>query len=502
MANDRLSMRGDPGRLLLRAGTTLLALAGLVLAESRAPLLENVCNSAGAPSGTAVVNADGSDVNDWATSARVYWSIDNQASWTEVSMSRVGEPGFDSTFAASFGLPGAGTVWYYVNADDGQGYGTQAPFNQGNTWPPGDNLLARAALDDTGDASNPEGPYLDLTGASVGRSGDRFYCTLTNNSNQWPTSGGLLKWFAYSFGFVNPEAPSDSWVFGPIYVSAWPVMEHGLFAINRYTGATPERIGDIDYQTAGNRLSMRCLISDLAGDPRFGPWPNSCGWLWGGATTLSITPGGSSTRDTTFPGRVHLDRTPRFTVNQNNPPVLSRARVLPDTGTSDSSFWFNVTYSDPDTNLPVLRAVEVDDTISIDLQPSNHRYWQSVSYSAYRSGFEPGLHRARFVFNDGMAEVTADAEFFVTGLGVSDRGCRTDRFRIAARPNPFGASVRLDRTGRVEIRDAGGRLVRVLGSREPAWDGRDRRGQVLNAGVYFARVTGGIGTGLRLVKAR
>ncbi|MBN2537739.1 hypothetical protein JXB37_05635 [candidate division WOR-3 bacterium] len=501
-------------------------------AESRAPLLENVCNSAGAPGGTAVVNADVSDAGGWATSARLHWSTDNQATWTEAPMSRVGEPGFDSTFAASFGLPGAGTAWYFVSADNGREYGTQAPFNSGNTWPPGDNLLARAALDDTGDTNNGEGPFLDLTGAFVGRSGDRFYCALTNNGGGWPTSGGILKWYAYSFGFSNPEAPSDSWVFGPIYVSAWPVMEHGLYAINRYTGETPERIGDIQRHTDGNRLTMSCLLSDLTGDSRFGPWPNSSGWLWVGATTLAITTSGSSTRDTTFPGRVHLDRTPSFVINQSNAPVLTRARVLPDTGTADTSFWFNVSYSDADSNLPVARRVVVDDTISFDLQPSNHRYWQSVSYSAYRSGFEPGQHRARFVFNDGMAEVTADTGFFVTGLAVTESDefrMMSDECRMAARPNPFTRTTAIslqltaDSPDRVDIFDATGRLVRRLAaSRQPSaagsflWDGRDCRGQVLNAGVYFARVMSAGDTipdsenrtrvmspfGLRLVKTR
>lgn len=68
-------------------------------------------------------------------------------------------------------------------------------------------------------------------------------------------------------------------------------------------------------------------------------------------------------------------------------------------------------------------------------------------------------------------------------------------------PNPTGSgatiSFRLDRSGPVAlgIYDARGRLVRQLksgpmlpGDQQVSWDGRDRRGQSVESGVYFARL--------------
>jgi hypothetical protein len=71
----------------------------------------------------------------------------------------------------------------------------------------------------------------------------------------------------------------------------------------------------------------------------------------------------------------------------------------------------------------------------------------------------------------------------------------------AAAPNPFASGTRLDfrlaRAGeaRLAIYDVRGRLVRTLvrgarsaGPQQAAWDGRDARGALAPAGVYFARL--------------
>ena len=78
--------------------------------------------------------------------------------------------------------------------------------------------------------------------------------------------------------------------------------------------------------------------------------------------------------------------------------------------------------------------------------------------------------------------------------------------RLAVRPNPFTAAARLDlelaRGGRViaAVHDAGGRRLRVLvdadldaGPHALVWDGRDARGRLLPAGVYFIRIAGPAG---------
>jgi hypothetical protein len=487
-------------------------LAGVILA---APGLSNICNSAPAPGGDILVHTDvavlDSDGNEWDTEGppaelRVLYSTDNQSSWTEVVMTRLGTPGYDSTWQAEFGIPVSGAVVYYLNGELDGFTATQSPYNGGDTWPPGQNLVSRVARDDTGDAIEPEGPYLDLTGAYVGYSADHFYFVLTNNDDEWPTSGGLLKWFSYTLGFANPDAPSDTWVFAPVYVDAWPVMEHGLFAVNRYTGSIPERVGDIDHHTAGNRLVMRCAIKDMTDDPRFGPWPNQHGYVYAAANTQTITISGAAVRDTTATGLFYAPRTPRLVVGQNTTPVLFQSGVVPRIGTQETVFRFGLFYADADTHLPVQRSLVVDGD-TFELVPSSHRYWDRALFSLNRSGFVPGLHWFHFSFDDGISTVTTTPDTFrVAGTSVAE-GQSTGRARFSAGPAVFRDRVvlgEIDRGDVVEVRNSVGAVVRLLwaGPRSAVWDGRNKEGVEVPAGTYFIRTNSSPGSHLRVVKVR
>ncbi len=381
----------------------------------------NICNSAPAPGGTEFINVDIASFTGTDLATRFFHSIDNQSTWAEQSMSLLGTPGYENTWQGSLAVPTSGTVWYYLQADSAQFRATQSPHNSTDAWPPTDNLVAWAAVEPSGDAFNePEGPWLDLTGVWLGYSDEYFYFRLTNNHDSWPTSGGLLKWYFYSVGFANPEAPSDTWVFAPVYIDAWPVMQFGLFAINRYTDDTPQRIGDIDYQTAGNRLDMRCHITDMTGDPRFGPWPNIQRWLACAANAQTVTPGGATLKDTTATCTYYAGRTQSKPVGQNTPPQVNMSSVEPDSGTSQTDFLFSVRYADADTNLPVVRRLLVEND-TFELVPNGHGYWSGVVFRRTLGGFNPGWHRFSFLFDDGMSAVVSPQDsFFVRGSDLCE----------------------------------------------------------------------------------
>jgi hypothetical protein len=84
--------------------------------------------------------------------------------------------------------------------------------------------------------------------------------------------------------------------------------------------------------------------------------------------------------------------------------------------------------------------------------------------------------------------------------------------RLAAAPNPFAASVRLQwepgfEANRVSIYDARGRLVARFacahGATGATWDGRDLGGRMARAGLYWARAEGPRGERhARIVKLR
>lgn len=422
--------------------------------------MTNICNSAAAPAQTVTVNADIADrPGDRPTAALLFFSNDSQVTWTALPMTRIATPGYDSTHQAEFpnGLFGS---YYYIQASNGTNLATGSPLNQQNAWPPTDNPLALAAPDPIGDAIDPEGNWLDLTGAYVGRSASHFYAALTNNHTSWPTYRFPQSFFAYSLGLVNPQAPSDSWVFAMAYADIPAVFTTGLFLINRYTSAFT-RIANIEAQTSGNRLYFRCPIASFTADEHFGPWPNSVGWLAAAATTQTILPiGGNYLRDTTPPARFYADRTPFVPADLNRDPLLSQATVSPRSGPPGTRFGFNVTYTDADSNLPTEHVCQID-SIPYELVNGDHRYWAGAQFSEFLTGFADGWHRFYFRFSDGRATVETSIDSFYVGATGMAAAATDGSAALRAAPNPFrGRFVLAGRPGTVvRVFDAIGRLV-------------------------------------------
>jgi hypothetical protein len=471
----------------------LLGLFGLT-----PPTLSDVCNSAAAPNGAAELNADCSTTGSLvSTTARVYYSTDGQASWIEFSMSRLTSPGYESTYSRGLVVPGSGDFWYYVRAENGTNAATQSPYNTANAWPQPANLQALATTDPVGDAVDPEGDWLDLTGAYVGYSSDRFYALLTNNSTGWPTYTFPQPWYIYSIGFVNAEAPSDSYAFSMSYASIPGVFSTGLYLINLYT-ADFTRIADIDAQTDRNKLYLRGRISDLTGHAKFGPWPNPSGFLSVAANTQSIYPlGGSYARDTTATVRYYAGVTPVFTVGQNTPMLLDDPSVEPRDGLPGTEFLFSVAYADADTNVPVGRSLIVDGA-EYYLVPSSHRYWERVDFTRRLSGFTPGWHRFQYRFSDGMTTETSPLDsFHVGGAGAAERpGLPPSRFSITPAISRGRFHLLAPGGTQVDVGDALGQVVRTSTADELDLSS-------LGPGVYFARLRSGSETRLfRLTVAR
>ncbi len=418
-------------------------------------------------------------------------------------MTRSPQPGYESTFVASFACPSSGQVWYYIRARNETNFGTQGPLNSGNVWPVTDNFLAELAIELTGDTlNNPRGPYLDLTSVAMGRSGDYFYGRLTNNASSWPTRASIVgPWFLYTVGFRNADAyAGDTFAYAMTYADAPFGYGSGLYEINAYTEDF-ERIGNIDVATSGNRLVMRCRVTDLTSRRGFQPWPNTGGFLCSakGETRSADISLNSWRHDSTNSSRFFVDRTPVFTVGVNREPQLSQPRVFPRFGDSQTSFQFTVNYADADSNLPVLCAVVVDSD-TFRLRPNHHRYYEQVSFNTARAGFGPGTHRFHFAFSDGMAVVESAEDSFVIegGTAIAEQPSEPTVAGFEAKPNPFRNIVELRgrlRSRVIEVFDHCGRFVtRLQQAHDEAvlrWDGTDELGRNLPGGVYFCREPGG-----------
>ncbi len=468
------------------------------------PKLANVCNSAPAPGGVMVVHADIGDVPHDLVSARLFYSLDNQATWAETAFVRLGRPGFDSTFEGVVPLGGSGTVFYYIQASNGTNYGTQGPSNPTDIWPAPLSRYGSVTNETWGDTVNsPRGPWLDMTGVWFSRSAEWLYARLTNNHNSWPLNSGLLgPWYIYAAGLGNPDYAGDTFGFALAYANVLGIYTNGLYVVNKYTEEFT-KFADIDAITDGNVLQMRCRIADLAAHPKFGPWPPPSGFLSSvrGDTRSARANLQSTLHDTSNQARWYVNRTPECAVGANRPPQLDRGRVVPEVGAPETEFFFSARYIDPDTNLARQCAVVVDGD-TFELAPSNHYYWQGVTFATARSGFAPGLHEFRFTAWDGMSRVeTAIDTFEVVGTAVAESPAG-DGVRVAAVPNPFAGRTTITAPpGVIHIADALGRVVRALRVEQRApsvrWDGRGDDGKPLPPGLYFLRAAG---ERLRLVR--
>jgi hypothetical protein len=80
--------------------------------------------------------------------------------------------------------------------------------------------------------------------------------------------------------------------------------------------------------------------------------------------------------------------------------------------------------------------------------------------------------------------------------------------RLRAWPNPARRTIRFELPGdsgsrEIEIHDAAGRLItRITPGPFPEWDGHDRRGRAVPAGIYFARARGSRAEPVRLALVR
>uniref|UniRef100_A0A7V3PSK4 Uncharacterized protein n=1 Tax=candidate division WOR-3 bacterium TaxID=2052148 RepID=A0A7V3PSK4_UNCW3 len=445
--------------------------------------LSNICNSAPAPQGNVVVNVDCFTQDRLLIALNLLYSTDDQQSWTSLNMNLLGTPGYESTYTAQFQVPAGGNVYYYLRAESPAGGSTLSPFNTNNSWPPPQNLLALANNDPVGDANAPEGNWLDLTGCWVGYSSDRFYAMLTNNYNSWPLYSFPQPWYIYSVGFVNPEASSDTYVFALAYANIPAVFTTGLYLINRYTGDF-SRIADIDAQTNGNRLYLRALINDFVNHPKFGPWPNNCGYLAVAANTQSVYPiGGNYLRDTTIPAYFYAGLTPVFTIGANYAPVLSAANVNPRSGPPGTKFLFSVRYQDDDNNLPTEKVLIIDSR-NYTLVPNGHYYQGGVIFREWLTGFDEGWHRFYFQFSDGMAVVTTPLDsFYVGSTGLNDAVIAGAEQQVIM-PTLFNNVLPLTNLEEVVIYNSAGHLIRKL-SGVSCWDGCDEHGNYMPAGVYY-----------------
>ena len=468
---------------------------------------QNPCNSAAIPEQIMLINVDIDSLNLDSCITKIFYSTDDQQSWFESEMTLLTELNYTNTFADTILLPDSGKVFYgfktiyptYIDTIFDTLFYTMSAKNIDDIFPPTDNFLTELCEEKIGDAyQSTEKPYLDLTEIKISFSDDKFYCLLDNNDNQWPfyeQPSWLPPWYVYGFGFYNPES-TDSVGYAMVYADI-PTMNvtPGLYKVN--TDNTFSRIGDIDYLIQDEKLYMACNIDDLTSDPQFGPWPNECGGLTCGAGTLTINVEPLITLNDRSHPCIFYPTIFQQDIGINEPPQLSELTFQ----TVSDTIIFNITYSDSNNNLPVVRKLIIENKTEFNFTSLDHYYQNGSEFNVSMLVQEIENSSVYAEFSDGEDTVQSNV---ITFVGIDENNAELIGIKLSNYPNPFSTSTTISFTihqlaeiNKVELKiyNIRGQLVKTLTPMtndqcpmtSVVWDGKDEKGNPVSNGIYFSK---------------
>jgi len=478
---------------------------------------ENIANSAFTPYGEIVINIDAAQdtINMDSLTTKLFYSMDNQQSWTTVEMNSMSETGYEKTFSQTVDMVDADSVIYgfkagYPAAVDTLSdslYLTMSPESETGYFPPPENWLTQLCPESEDDAVNAMGkPFLELTDLQVSYSEDKFIFSLDNADNEWPFYDwipAIPPWYVYAIGLKNPE-DLDSTGYAIIYAD---IPDFGSFpgvGIGLYKGdlvdSSYSQIGTVNHTVDQGDLYLACNISDLTTDPDFGPWPNSSGSILTVTAVMTISIDGTE---------------PSFTLNDNSHPTLffpenvhdiANDTTLPQLSdltyqTMADSFVFSITYTDAGNNLPTVRKL-VSDNSEFSMHSSDHYYADGSEFSAVISigEFNDGPVYAQF--NDGINSVISNT-LVIDNIDYTNA---SQNIKTKISPNPFWDNVNISfsfetrknitNISDMKIYNLRGRLIKVIENKnnikenvyEFSWDGSSKNNETVKSGIYFYKI--------------
>ena len=367
----------------------------------REELLENLCSSA--PSSYFVTHADLSDSLTQAenTSASIFVSSDNQATWVQNNnVAPLNSEGFETTWGATTQISNTGNVNWYLQGslessslglDFGQITVSQSPNNADNSFPPASNLYANLVDDSSDDTSSD----YDIVNLKATYSEDRLFASLGLEGGCCNEGGFFGPWNLYVIAILNPEAETPvgyaygygNGGFGQLYPAIYKV--NGDLTSGQVDGF--EVLSDnFQYSTNGNNFQASSLLSIITNDSDWGVWPNSLEGIALVGVTVSAGLSGldisTEILDTTNPGVLIMS-----SQNQsgNNAPILSNP--VYENGR------LSVVYTDADNNLATDHSVLIEGDMMFTMIPETHTYAEGVTF--YLDVETSGM--VEFNFSDG-----------------------------------------------------------------------------------------------------
>jgi len=369
------------------------------------------CSSAGNMSQAVQFNCDLPDTLGFSVnSAYLHYMAQGGGNFNLAAMTAVNDaPFYTDTYEASVNFAvNPSTLQYYFSADSDSIEATQSPKNSDNQFPPSMYKYAEFIDDPTGDAYNPAGSWLDLTGSGMSYSDTRIYGYLENVSGTWPLNQGLFTYFVYGLGFVITTA-TDSVFYALGYANVPVLMSTGLYKIN-LADSSFAQIGDIDVSVSGGRLHLACEFTEFENDPDWPGWPPPDGFLVSMGATITANLSEQTFNDFTLftfyePVTLYED------FNTNTVPVLQSAQLEIVEGESITP---RIEYADSDNNLPTLREFYLD-FASFDMKSQDHIYSDASDFQTGLPWPEDGRYYYYFKFSDGLDTAITELDSIVIG---------------------------------------------------------------------------------------
>ncbi|MDP2174241.1 MAG: T9SS type A sorting domain-containing protein [Candidatus Cloacimonadaceae bacterium] len=364
-----------------------------------------------------------------------------------------------------------------------------------DTFPPVLNTMALIGTDATGDSITVYAPALDLTDSYIAATANKFYSTLANVANSFPTMLSLTSYNVYLTTIMNPVALADSVAYAMIYsFNIAGVISPGLYKVGMDATGIPTfaRIGNIQSQVSGGKLYMACNISDLTNDPNFGPWPNESNALMFSSATMRININSVTLQPEfgfgdsgSYGVNEFLDL--RYNVPQNTLPALSQPGFANNI--------VSVTYTDINGDFPLMAEFVTHANQTIPMTHLSNDFSQPVTFT----GLLPvGTTGGTFRFSDNESDVV---ELAFQIVSIEDDYCVPAPISVSM-PNPFKA-------GEISIKGLGSEMVKaelfnlrgqklgvihqanpVSGEVSFTWDGKVK-GSNPGSGIYFIKITSG-----------
>ncbi len=322
-----------------------------------------------------------------------------ETNWNRADMS----PLYQACSAMTYGgfvtyQPPAGIMEWYFRSENDTAVVSQSPKNSTALFPVPQYLMADLGGDATGDVENGGGNNLDITHFYASYSDNRLYFRLDNRSGGFPTSGGLLTYYIYSVGLINPNA-TDSTAYVLMYANAI-LYTTGLYALD-ITDSSFTQIGSVTTNISGNSLSLSCNISDLTAQPGWPTWPPEAGFVGAAPVTVTANLSGLTTNDMGksaiyIPSSRQLD----FTAANSAPSIFGSTVACDDTGLVTAE----ITYSDPENNLPVIRNLYFE-SVPHNLFACEKDYQAGALFGISFAATESRWYRYYFEFCDGVDTV-------------------------------------------------------------------------------------------------